>query len=268
MSPEDTKTSARKHIFLTYGDERYTNAKQRIKKEALDLGFDETHVFGPNDISDDFKHKTRIAFAEHRGGGFWIWKPCVLKEGLARANYGDVVVYCDAGCKVQKSGKKKYGEYIDMLKNSEHSILSFVMGHEIYKWTKKDVLDYFDIKPTDVLYTKGQMIGGIIILIKTKYTEDLINEYYHIAVTRPDLFTDSQSQPNQEGFVDHRHDQSIFCILRYLRGSVLVPDTTFSANLSALTDEPFLATRKRDFWGRVKNKLRRIHKKIIEKFKK
>jgi hypothetical protein len=153
-------------------------------------------------------------------------------------------VYADAGCTIQANTHSRYNEYVEMLKNSEFPILSFrlIQPNKTFEWTKKDVMDYFNITPDNPIYHYNQLIGGITMMIKTPYTERLINDYYNIAVTRPDLFVDGLGYP---GFKEHRHDQSIFSIMRYLYGSVVVDDKTFPTDFHSFKSEPFIATRHR-----------------------
>ena len=212
-----------KHIFLTYGDDKYKESKDRLIKEATEFGFDKIYLFEPKDLSEEFKNKTREVLDHRRGGGYWIWKSYCMKKAMDEAEYGDVIVYMDAGCSLDKKMKDKYYEYIDLVKDHEHSILSFVLSqpfHDTYKWTKKDCFDFFKITPEHPIFSKGQLMAGVVLMIKTKYTVDLINEYYEIAINHPRLFDDTCHSRNYPGFMDHRHDQSVFNILRYLRGTV------------------------------------------------
>lgn len=237
-----------KTIFLSYGNDVFINAKERIKNQALEFGFDQVNIFGPSDLSDEFKEKTKTALNNFKGGGYWIWKTYCLKKIMDEADLNDIIVYCDAGCSVNKNGKEKFDEYIKMLKSSDTPILSHEFLFSFYKncqYTKKDVFDFFNITKEHEIYNKRQLISTVIIMIKTEYTIKLINEYYDIAINNPNLFTDTYITPNYPEFIDHRHDQSIFSILRYLRGSVIVPDTTWGPNCDKLK-EPFIAYRNKD----------------------
>lgn len=232
------------HKFITYGDDKFKQSKERIAAEALAFGF-EVNVYSPNDLSKDFMAHVGPVFASK--GGHWIWKTYILKDIMDKSSYCDVITYCDAGCTVNINGHKRYNEYLQMLIESPTPILAFKLQQQnkTYQWTKTDVLDYFNITPDNKIYESIQLIGGIIMMIKTPFTEYLINTYYNIAITRPDLFIDAQAQPPHKGFIEHRHDQSIFSILRYLHGCVIVDDKTFPANYYDLQNEPFLATRLR-----------------------
>lgn len=236
-----------KHIFLTYGDNNFSKQKERIKREAENFGFDTINIFSPSDISEDFVQvMNSIRDTKHKGGShsYWIWKSFFLKKVMDSSNYGDIITYCDSGCKIQKEGKERYFEYVDTLLKSEHPIISFVLTHQECKFTKRDVFDYFGIDKNNQLYTSDQIHSTVIIMIKTRYTQSLIDEYYNIAVTRPDLFTQESIMPNYEEYIDARHDQSVFSLLRKIRGSVEIPDSTILNNqFVGLEHEPFLATR-------------------------
>ena len=52
--------------------------------------------------------------------------------------------------------------------------------------------------------------------------------------------------PNDSGFIDHRHDQSLFSLLRKKYGTISIPDETYSENWSDsnIKNKPIHATRK------------------------
>lgn len=247
MDNTELEVDKSKHIFISYGDDSFKLSKERIKKEAEHFGFEYIKIYSPDDLSDDFTSKLKVILDMKKGGGYWIWKPYFLKKALDNAAYGDVITYCDAGCTIQPNTHDRYNEYVSMLQSSDYPILSFQLQQQnkVFEWTKKDVLDYFAITSTDKIYNQIQLVGGIMIMIKTPYVESLINTYYNISITRPDLFIDGQLQKNHDGFKEHRHDQSIFTILRYLNGCVVVPDGSFPSNYKMLITEPFIASRYR-----------------------
>ena len=105
-----------------------------------------------------------------------------------------------------------------------------------------DVLSKLDYK--DMAMTK-QLVGGIFIMRKNDLMIKLIDEY-NILCLDYSLLDDSPSiENNFENFVIHRHDQSIFSILRKKYGSIKIPDDTWLKNFNTLDAShiPILATR-------------------------
>ena len=40
----------------------------------------------------------------------------IIKQSLLDISENDILIYCDAGCKINLKGKKRFDEYIDLLK--------------------------------------------------------------------------------------------------------------------------------------------------------
>jgi hypothetical protein len=63
-------------------------------------------VFGADDLDDEFKLNFKDILREQRGGGYWIWKPYIIKKHLDKINDNDILIYMDAGCSININGKK------------------------------------------------------------------------------------------------------------------------------------------------------------------
>ena len=75
-----------KIYFITYGTKTpydFTFALERIKKEAIKSGFfNSVKVYNPEDLDKDFKIDYQDILKLRRGGGYWIWKPQIIKQML------------------------------------------------------------------------------------------------------------------------------------------------------------------------------------------
>jgi hypothetical protein len=137
----------------------------------------------------------------------------------------DILLYLDCGCSfnINDISLKRLDDYFDLLKNSEYNTLSFELEHKEKTWTKKECYNYFNISVDE----RYQLVGGIFLTKKNntifKEIIDLINEkkYY--------LFDDTKSQTNDNSFIEHRHDQSIFSLLRKQYGTFIIKDETYYA---------------------------------------
>jgi hypothetical protein len=236
----------KKH-FISYGDHNYLNSKARISAEAKNFGFDTVAIFEPQDLSEEFIKQTRPFIHESRGGGYWIWKAYILKETLGGIEEGDLLVYADAGCHINIHGKPRFQEYIDLLDTNDTGIISFEMpGLKEEYYTTESVFEYFSIGKDDLLRKSGQFVANTLIMKKCDKLINLIEEFYEIAVSRPDLFSDQYNNLNRsEIFIDHRHDQSIFGLLRKRMGSIVIKDETWAENFDELIHVPILAKRIR-----------------------
>lgn len=77
-------------------------------------------------------------------------------------------------------------------------------------WTKGDVFHVLQYDDKE----SGQLVGGIFVLIKTPEIVELVNVWNFLS-QQYQLIGDYPSyHPNDPSFQEHRHDQSIFGILR------------------------------------------------------
>lgn len=217
--------------FYTYSDDVFKNNREILLREAVCCNwFDKCTALSQNDLSKDFKEKFNHILRHSKGGGYWIWKPYVIKTRLDMINDGDFLIYIDAGCKLNSrpEAKKRFDEYINMLNNSDKGLIAFQLEHPEYKYTKKEILDYFNIRENDdEILNSGQLVGGIQVIKKNQHSVKLINEWYDTLVKCSSLFTDEKSKKQDSRFIDNRHDQSVFSIIRKKHGAIVLPDETF-----------------------------------------
>lgn len=246
--------------FITYGDSKFEKSKQRLLNEAKEFGvFKTIKGYGPKDLSEDFIKKHCDIFKHSRGGGYWIWRPYILRQAINNINDNEYLVYLDAGCTINKSGKKRFYEYIHNLENSQNNygILSFQMTNtngkgEIQKekwWTTGQIFNIFNIKPDSDIGESGQYLGGVLILKKNKHLLEYLDKYEKCIYENPLLITDIYNDKDQhEGFKENRHEQSITSVLRKMHGSeVIEGDETWIVPFGQEESlkYPFWATRIR-----------------------
>jgi hypothetical protein len=218
--------------FITYGDSNFEKSKQRILTEAKEFDvFKSIKGYGPQDLPDDFIVKYKDIFKHSRGGGYWIWRPNIIRQAINDINDGEYLVYLDAGCTINKKGKKRFYEYIDKLENSQNNygILSFQMSGNISDfqkekwWSTSQIFEYFNIKPDSDIGESGQYLGGIFILKKNKHLLEYLDKYEKCIYENPYLITDIYNDKDQhEDFKENRHEQSMTSILRKIHGSEVI----------------------------------------------
>jgi hypothetical protein len=232
--------------FISYGNKRYNRAKERIKKEALETGwFNSVKIYEPKDLTVEFNEKYKDVLEMDRGGGYWIWKLDIIKQELSGMNDGDILVYCDAGCVVNKCGEKRFRKYVDILNGSNNGIISFQMNTPEKKWTTKEIFDYFDLKVDSKIGKSGQINATVLVMKKCDYLKQLLDKYGKVLDDDMWLFTDKYNGEKQCGiFRDNRHDQSVFSMIRKIYGSIVLRDET-GKNENNIKLSPFVAMRKR-----------------------
>lgn len=238
--------------FITYGDSNFEKSKKRILNEAKEFNeFKTIKGYGPGDLSKDFKEKYKDILSMSRGGGYWIWKLNIIKDSINNINDNEYLIYLDAGCTINKHGKTRFFEYIDKLENSENNygILSFQIPHNEYKYTTKEIFNYFNISFESDIFKNGQYMATLLIMKKNKHLINLLEIYEKCILDNKLLITDKYNNHNQfKEFIDNRHDQSIFSIIRKIHGSEVIDgDETWIVPFGEPESMkyPFWATRLR-----------------------
>ena len=248
----DKKTSIKrkqKKYFLTYGTKDFRIAKSHLVNLSKESGFfDDVISCNQNSLSKEFKSQYESILNERRGAGYWIWKHEIISNVLNEINENDIVVYCDAGSSFNYFAKDRFLDYLEMLNSSEFGNFRIECEeiHKEYKWTTKQLFDYFGISPDSKEFKTTQLEATQLIFQKNEHTKILFKEYRDVLKFDKNLITDNYNNSTQhEGFIENRHDQSIFSLLTKKMGGVIVPNEThFSKNLERQKDFPFLAVRR------------------------
>jgi len=213
--------------LISFGDDVYKNQKVVFKNLAYNSSFfDSVKIFTPQSLSKKFRIKYADILKIQKGAGYWIWKPHILKRVLDQLPDNDILIYCDAGCLINVEGKERFMQYIEILKNSSLGSLAFELTHKEYRYTKQEVFDYFNC--SDEIKKSNQLVGGILLFRKCNHSTSLIESWLKVLDDSPGLFTDEKESTIQKnGFIDHRHDQSIFSVIRKKYGTELLPDETY-----------------------------------------
>ena len=205
-----------------------------------------------------------------KGAGYWIWKPYIVNKRLSEIRDGDTLVYLDAGCSIRSKGEKRFGEYLDMLGDSECGVMAFQLPYLEKEWTVKEIFQHFDLEPDGELANTGQIMGGCCIIRKTGQAVEIVEQWYNTLAANPLLFTDHYSDNQAPYFRENRHDQSVFSIIRKMHNTVLLPneiDLRGQPDSKNAQSYPFSATRVKDSsrlsarfhrcWQRLKNAIGR-----------
>lgn len=236
--------------LITYGNNLYYDSKKRLIEEAIKFNvFDTVKDFGFEDLSDSFVQKYIKVLEQNRGGGYWIWKLDVIEQSLKNMIDGQILIYLDAGCSFNLKGKKRFNEYIELLKKSKYDILSFQMQKEIEKeYTTKEIFNCLNVDIDGKEANSGQFLGGVLIMKKGKHLRLLLDKYWEVLNKNMYLFTDKYNKNQEKYFKDNRHDQSVFSLIRKKYGSeVIIGDETWfdDFNSEKALKYPIHALRKK-----------------------
>ena len=203
--------------FINYASGGFFASQNEALYSAKKFGF-ESIGYNDNDIDDDFKLKYNNILNSKRGAGYWIWKPYIILDMLNKMSDGDYLIYMDSGAKLVKDPS----EFIEMI--DEKGILAFSMIHKQYKWTKGDCFFYINKEDKESFKDENQLQGTYIFFRKCDYSISFVKKWLEYC-TIYGLITDDPNKvmDNFDGFIDHRHDQSIFSLLSYNENIKFIP---------------------------------------------
>jgi hypothetical protein len=230
----ETKIIKNYKIFMSFGNQNFINSINRIKNEAESFNiFDNIVTYNDEKLKTKFPEfwSTHGNFINNnsRGYGYWIWKSYLVLKTLETMNKNDILVYADAGCELNNNGINRLKEYFEIVKNSNYGILSFELTYPEKQWTKMDLFNELDMNTSEHLNNK-QLMATSFILKKCNHTMKLVSEWYKYSSSYH-LIDDSQSiVKNDDTFYEHRHDQSIFSLIRKKYGTEIMFNEVDSYN--------------------------------------
>ena len=169
--------------------------------------------------------KKLLKKGKKRGYGYWFWKPIIIKRFLLSLKKNEILNYVDVGSHLNLNGYSRLKTYINLVKNSKNGVLAFQYNklkkkkfvypkRYEYMYTKSDLLDYFNVLKNKKFTQTPQYESGCIFLKKNRFTLKLLDEWSEVYTKDFSLVDDSQSVlKNFKGFIENRHDQSIFSLL-------------------------------------------------------
>jgi hypothetical protein len=230
-----------KKYFITFGNERFIKSRERLAREASKIGvFDEIIVYDESLIKTMPSNVQTFVAHNKRGYGYWVWKSFAVLKTLEKMQDGDLLLYADAGCQIKKKGKKRLEEYFEILSaQNQFDVLSFKLEHMEKKYTKMDVFDKFNMHTPEYLDSM-QYMATCFIIRKSPHSMKMVQDW--VAASQDfHLIDDSASiAHNDPAFIEHRHDQSLWSLIRKRDGTIVLDDET---ELGHRKDAPILAKR-------------------------
>jgi hypothetical protein len=281
-----------KRIFLTFTDDMMAKARRRICRQARAMKI-YTRIIGASeyDLDPEFrKHFEKHLVPGAKGFGYFAWKPQIVRQTLDKMKNDDILHYVDAGCHLNPKGGWRLKEYFALAQSSPTGILGFehrppegrlhydgrqLPDYAEYKYTKGDLIDRLRVRNNNDLLNQQQIVGTTFFIRKCDSSVAFVNEWLSIPYEKFSLIDDTPSvSPNIEGFIVHRHDQSIFSLLGKLRGITTISDCEFSylsqedcryPDWEALKDFPIhkrrdhgMLSEKEILWLKIKGKIKRM----------
>jgi hypothetical protein len=228
-----------KKRFLSFGNEKFIKSRQRILNEAMELKYDGKQLFDSfkietEDIINDTEYSKVIdkipnALSSGRGYYWWTWKPYIIYKNLCEMNDGDILFYCDAGMTIFNNNNtiNKFIELFELVSNYDKcktGIATFITtGNKEkrieYMYNTLSVFEHFNVENNKNITHTQQIQAGVNIIFKSNKSMEIIYKFYETVLNYPELvICDRRVYPKfhtklMDGFIDHRHDQSIWSVL-------------------------------------------------------
>jgi hypothetical protein len=184
---------------------------------AAGKGIDVVLAYRLEHLSEEFRVQHRHILEQPRGAGYWLWKPYIIRDGMDRAEEGDVVVYLDAGVLIHRHLEP-------LLEQARRRELMLVKNrHPNRPYVKRDC---FVLTGTDLpeCHEAPQLDASCLLIKNTRANRELIATWLDLC-TDARILTDAPNecrQPNLPGFVSHRHDQAVLSLLYWKRRDQLM----------------------------------------------
>lgn len=167
-----------------------------------------------SDIDNEFKEKNKelLESGQGRRKGYYLWKSYFVDKAVKSIEYGDYLIYMDAAGFYYKRSTQEVIRY--MVSNNIDMIVSRKYRCLEKHWTKRDVFVYMDCD-YEKYWNQYQCMSGFFVAKKTKRLEKIVEEWLEYSKDAR-IISDAPNtcgKENYEGFVENRHDQSIFSLL-------------------------------------------------------
>lgn len=178
--------------------------------------FDVVISYGHDMIDEEFKNKNEHILSQPRGSGYWLWKPYIIWKTMEEMSTGDCLMYADSDTWFIHSVKPLIEPC-----NSMNGVLAcynyppYINAH----WTKRDCFVEMDVDREEVAAAR-QLESGCVFFQKNELSVQFVEEWLRWCQVK-EILTDVPNicgKENYPGFIEHRHDQSIFTFVAYRLG--------------------------------------------------
>ena len=217
-------------IGINYADNKFKKAQRLNTWSMYHKGkVDKVIEYGPDDLDPAFVEENKEILIKPKGGGYWLWKPYIIKRTFDSLQAGDYLFYCDAGAVILKPIQL----LIDAMEKANMNVMCFELTLKERAYSKRDAFVLLDCDSENYTETQ-QRLATYIILKKTAFNmpsnfvdvDELLSDYLSWCKD-PRIILDGQNVmglPNYEGFVENRHDQTVWSLLTKKYGIVAFRD--------------------------------------------
>ena len=165
----------------------------------------------------DFYKSHQNILDRARGSGYWLWKPYIILQALKEMESGGIVIYHDTGRPENVSTMpyritRSLQPAVDFCCENGGFLPGILIPHHgpNKKWTKRDCFVLMDCDE-EKFWNHPQVQATFSIWQSNNKVIEFIEEWLNWCCD-PRILTDQENEvgdANLDGFVEHRHDQSV-----------------------------------------------------------
>ena len=264
------------NLYLcSFADSRMSPTLERVRTQAeASSFFEKAFLYDEYSLDGSFFEKfSRKLIEGSRGFGYWVWKPYVVLETLRKIPDGAVLLYMDAGCWINPKGNRRLEFFVNKTLQNPSGMLVYELGTDCLEryWTKGDLLDFFKVRNAEEITESPQRCATVFFIRKNPANIEFVEKWL-AAFDRFDLIDDTPSVScNLDGFIENRHDQSVFSIMTKVCVGGVIEVLPYSSFLCKSMENPIWTLRDKKIKLRYRYSLKRfcgkVKRKICERLK-
>ncbi len=198
-------------VHITFGTAEFESTLERVQHSAKKFGIRDIRIYRPDHPA--FRRavdENPEIMRQPRGAGYWLWKPYIILDTISNVEPGTVVIYADGdNCYIADPAP-----LIALAATRDVVLFDNKIGRLQRIWTKRDCFVLMDAD-VPLHWNRRQLASGVVIFRAGPRARQFFEEWKS-AMRDPRALTDAPNVcglPNFDGFIEHRHDQSILTIL-------------------------------------------------------
>lgn len=199
-----------KKYLVSFATRGFYKSQKKLNVSALKFGVDEVKSYNRKMLKKtSFYKENKVILDRRERAGCALWKPYIILDTMSQIDYGDVLIYSDAGIEIIRS----LSPLIKICCEQNGILLFRVHGCPNKIWTRRNCFVLMDCD-SERYWDAEQCMGGFQIYIKNERSICFLEEYLSYA-RRIRINIDSPNicgLGNLPGFKAHRY-QSIVSLL-------------------------------------------------------
>lgn len=208
-------------IGINYSDTNFKNAQKLNTWSLYHNGkVDKVIEYSPKDLDADFIERNKEILSMQIGGGYWLWKPYIIRKAYNLLNEGDYLFYCDSGTVILKPIQT----LIESMEKASTNVMPFQLTFPERMYSKRDAFVLMECDSSEFSDSKQRLAGYMILKKATPCSNKpnffadldlLLTQWLHFSMDAR-IITDqpnAMNLPNYKDFIENRHDQTVWSLL-------------------------------------------------------